>query len=197
METSTVSSSAPRNDALMTQLHTWSISLTGFKPLFFFSRLDCNPSFLCNVQVSEVPTLVLIFCLLFVSIHSKEIFHSLSITFSRCWEFLLWMDPTNYGGVKGKLPSSLLYGEVKHKAQTTCFNLEFFGVKRLVTFIPFKLSFNAHLFYFNLFFTNSSMAMKRRQKRMEQREMEVRMRMKMKKIKRRMKNRTGKKMWKT
>ncbi|XP_052412304.1 DNA polymerase epsilon catalytic subunit A [Carassius gibelio] len=45
------------------------------------------------------------------SIHSKEIFHSLSITFSRCWEFLLWMDPTNYGGVKGKLPSSLLYGE--------------------------------------------------------------------------------------
>ncbi|KAF4113792.1 hypothetical protein G5714_006337 [Onychostoma macrolepis] len=45
------------------------------------------------------------------SIHSKEIFHSLSITFSRCWEFLLWMDPANYGGVKGKLPSSLLYGE--------------------------------------------------------------------------------------
>lgn len=45
------------------------------------------------------------------SIHSKEIFHSLSITFSRCWEFLLWMDPANFGGVKGKLPSSLLYGE--------------------------------------------------------------------------------------
>ncbi|TRY87471.1 hypothetical protein DNTS_035299 [Danionella cerebrum] len=45
------------------------------------------------------------------SIHSKEIFHSLSITFSRCWEFLLWMDPANYGGVKGKVPSSLLYGE--------------------------------------------------------------------------------------
>ncbi|TSU24182.1 DNA polymerase epsilon catalytic subunit A [Bagarius yarrelli] len=36
------------------------------------------------------------------SIHSREIFHSLSITFSRCWEFLLWMDPANYGGVKGK-----------------------------------------------------------------------------------------------
>lgn len=46
------------------------------------------------------------------SIHSKEIFHSLSISFSRCWEFLLWMDPANYGGVKGKLPSSVLYGEV-------------------------------------------------------------------------------------
>ncbi|XP_027018753.2 DNA polymerase epsilon catalytic subunit A [Tachysurus fulvidraco] len=45
------------------------------------------------------------------SIHSREIFHSLSITFSRCWEFLLWMDPANYGGVKGKLPSSVMYGE--------------------------------------------------------------------------------------
>uniref|UniRef100_A0A3B5MER7 DNA polymerase epsilon catalytic subunit n=1 Tax=Xiphophorus couchianus TaxID=32473 RepID=A0A3B5MER7_9TELE len=45
------------------------------------------------------------------SIHSREIFHSLSISFSRCWEFLLWMDPSNYGGVKGKLPSSILYGE--------------------------------------------------------------------------------------
>ncbi|XP_029019497.1 DNA polymerase epsilon catalytic subunit A [Betta splendens] len=45
------------------------------------------------------------------SIHTREIFHSLSISFSRCWEFLLWMDPANYGGVKGKLPSSLLYGE--------------------------------------------------------------------------------------
>ncbi|XP_018524002.1 DNA polymerase epsilon catalytic subunit A [Lates calcarifer] len=45
------------------------------------------------------------------SIHSREIFHSLSMSFSRCWEFLMWMDPANYGGVKGKLPSSVLYGE--------------------------------------------------------------------------------------
>ncbi|XP_031425753.1 DNA polymerase epsilon catalytic subunit A-like [Clupea harengus] len=45
------------------------------------------------------------------SIHSREIFHSLSLTFSRCWEFLLWMDPANHGGVKGKLPSSVLCGE--------------------------------------------------------------------------------------
>lgn len=52
------------------------------------------------------------------SIHSKEIFHSLSITFSRCWEFLLWMDPANYGGVKGKLPSSLLYGEHGNEKKT-------------------------------------------------------------------------------
>nr|XP_040050680.1 LOW QUALITY PROTEIN: DNA polymerase epsilon catalytic subunit A [Gasterosteus aculeatus aculeatus] len=54
------------------------------------------------------------------SIHSREIFHSLSISFSRCWEFLLWMDPSNYGGVKGKLPSSIVSGEVgaKQKKQS-------------------------------------------------------------------------------
>ncbi|KAK5871426.1 hypothetical protein PBY51_004310 [Eleginops maclovinus] len=45
------------------------------------------------------------------SIHSREIFHSLSISFSRCWEFLVWMDPSNFSGVKGKLPSSLASGE--------------------------------------------------------------------------------------
>uniref|UniRef100_A0A3B3HNQ0 DNA polymerase epsilon catalytic subunit n=1 Tax=Oryzias latipes TaxID=8090 RepID=A0A3B3HNQ0_ORYLA len=45
------------------------------------------------------------------SIHSREIFHSLSISFSRCWQFLLWMDPSNYGGVKGKVSSDVLYGE--------------------------------------------------------------------------------------
>ncbi|XP_048370765.1 DNA polymerase epsilon catalytic subunit A [Sphaerodactylus townsendi] len=45
------------------------------------------------------------------SIHSKEIFHSLTISFSRCWEFLLWMDPANYGGIKGKVPSSVHCGE--------------------------------------------------------------------------------------
>ncbi|XP_005403009.1 PREDICTED: DNA polymerase epsilon catalytic subunit A isoform X4 [Chinchilla lanigera] len=45
------------------------------------------------------------------SIHSKEIFHSLTITFSRCWEFLLWMDPCNYGGIKGKVPSRVHCGQ--------------------------------------------------------------------------------------
>ncbi|KAJ7309581.1 hypothetical protein JRQ81_007633, partial [Phrynocephalus forsythii] len=45
------------------------------------------------------------------SIHSKEIFHSLTISFSRCWEFLLWMDPANYGGIKGKVSSRIHCGE--------------------------------------------------------------------------------------
>ncbi|NP_035262.2 DNA polymerase epsilon catalytic subunit A [Mus musculus] len=49
------------------------------------------------------------------SIHSKEIFHSLTISFSRCWEFLLWMDPSNYGGIKGKVPSSIHCGQVKEQ----------------------------------------------------------------------------------
>ncbi|XP_029426854.1 DNA polymerase epsilon catalytic subunit A isoform X2 [Rhinatrema bivittatum] len=45
------------------------------------------------------------------SIHSREIFHSLTISLSCCWEFLLWMDPANYGGIKGKIPSSIHCGE--------------------------------------------------------------------------------------
>ncbi|KAI1232850.1 hypothetical protein IHE44_0006030 [Lamprotornis superbus] len=48
-------------------------------------------------------------------IHSKEIFHSLTISFSRCWEFLLWMDPANYGGIKGKVDSRIHYGEDPQK----------------------------------------------------------------------------------
>ncbi|XP_076845905.1 DNA polymerase epsilon catalytic subunit A [Brachyhypopomus gauderio] len=51
------------------------------------------------------------------SIHTREIFHSLSITFSRCWESLLWMDPSNYGGVKGKVPPGMLYGENDEKTR--------------------------------------------------------------------------------
>uniref|UniRef100_A0A670JRN3 DNA polymerase epsilon catalytic subunit n=1 Tax=Podarcis muralis TaxID=64176 RepID=A0A670JRN3_PODMU len=51
------------------------------------------------------------------SIHSREIFHSLTISFSRCWEFLLWMDPANYGGIKGKVPSQIHYGEVRKPAK--------------------------------------------------------------------------------
>ncbi|KAM8961963.1 DNA polymerase epsilon catalytic subunit A [Pelodytes ibericus] len=49
------------------------------------------------------------------SIHTREIFHSITISFSRCWQFLLWMDPSNYGGIKGKVPSSVHYGEKEKK----------------------------------------------------------------------------------
>lgn len=53
------------------------------------------------------------FSLVLCSIHSKELFHSLTISFSRCWEFLLWMDPSNYGGIKGKVPSRIHCGQVR------------------------------------------------------------------------------------
>ncbi|KAK3107356.1 hypothetical protein FSP39_012618, partial [Pinctada imbricata] len=39
------------------------------------------------------------------SIKSRELFHLLEMTYEQCWEYLMWMDPANHGGVKGKLPS--------------------------------------------------------------------------------------------
>lgn len=38
------------------------------------------------------------------TIRKKELFHSLDITFNRSWEMLMWLDPSNYGGIKGKDP---------------------------------------------------------------------------------------------
>ncbi|XP_074652055.1 DNA polymerase epsilon catalytic subunit A-like [Tubulanus polymorphus] len=36
------------------------------------------------------------------TIRSRELYHCIDITFSHCWEFLLWLDHANFGGVKGK-----------------------------------------------------------------------------------------------
>ncbi|XP_014243351.1 DNA polymerase epsilon catalytic subunit A [Cimex lectularius] len=41
------------------------------------------------------------------SIRNKELFHSIQMTYSQCWEYLIWLDPSNHGGVKGKLPEGL------------------------------------------------------------------------------------------
>uniref|UniRef100_A0A6P7GFS4 DNA polymerase epsilon catalytic subunit n=1 Tax=Diabrotica virgifera virgifera TaxID=50390 RepID=A0A6P7GFS4_DIAVI len=41
------------------------------------------------------------------SIRSKELFHSLEITYRQCWEQLVWLDPANFGGIKGKLPKGI------------------------------------------------------------------------------------------
>ncbi|XP_052865449.1 DNA polymerase epsilon catalytic subunit 1 [Anopheles cruzii] len=38
------------------------------------------------------------------NIRHRELFHSVSLSFQQAWEFLLWIDPTNYGGVRGNLP---------------------------------------------------------------------------------------------
>lgn len=41
------------------------------------------------------------------NIRNKELFHSIEITYNKCWEYLLWQDLANHGGVKGILPASI------------------------------------------------------------------------------------------
>lgn len=38
------------------------------------------------------------------SIRAREFFHSIDISFSQCWEYLMWLDPSNHGGMKFRLP---------------------------------------------------------------------------------------------
>uniref|UniRef100_A0A8W7Q1J1 DNA polymerase epsilon catalytic subunit n=1 Tax=Anopheles coluzzii TaxID=1518534 RepID=A0A8W7Q1J1_ANOCL len=42
------------------------------------------------------------------NIRNRELFHSVSLSFQQAWEFLLWNDPTNYGGVRGNLPKEAI-----------------------------------------------------------------------------------------
>ncbi|KAK4884405.1 hypothetical protein RN001_000676 [Aquatica leii] len=42
------------------------------------------------------------------SIRNKELFHSLQITYSQCWEQLIWIDIANYAGIQGKLPDGMM-----------------------------------------------------------------------------------------
>ncbi|CAL1540665.1 unnamed protein product, partial [Lymnaea stagnalis] len=37
------------------------------------------------------------------SIRNRELFRMIGMDFDKCWEFLIWMDPANRGGVLGKL----------------------------------------------------------------------------------------------
>ncbi|XP_033110052.1 DNA polymerase epsilon catalytic subunit A-like isoform X2 [Anneissia japonica] len=41
------------------------------------------------------------------SIKSRDLFHGIDMSFKECWEYLIWLDPANHGGVKGQLPKSL------------------------------------------------------------------------------------------
>ncbi|XP_073973254.1 DNA polymerase epsilon catalytic subunit 1 isoform X2 [Rhodnius prolixus] len=41
------------------------------------------------------------------SIKNKELFHSIQMSYSQCWKYLMWLDPANHGGVKGRLPDGL------------------------------------------------------------------------------------------
>lgn len=40
------------------------------------------------------------------SLHQKELFRSLELNVQHCWQLLVWLDPANYGGVKGKSESA-------------------------------------------------------------------------------------------
>jgi len=39
------------------------------------------------------------------TLRNKEIFHSIDIKFLRAWDVLMWSDPSNYGGIRSKLPT--------------------------------------------------------------------------------------------
>ncbi|ENN78133.1 hypothetical protein HUJ04_004474 [Dendroctonus ponderosae] len=41
------------------------------------------------------------------SIRNRELFHSIEISYKRCWEYLVWLDSANYAGVLGKAPQNL------------------------------------------------------------------------------------------
>ena len=38
------------------------------------------------------------------TIRTKELFHSIDMKMTHAWEFLLWCDPSNYGGIKCQQP---------------------------------------------------------------------------------------------
>ena len=38
------------------------------------------------------------------TIRAKELFHSIDMKMTQSWDFLLWCDPSNYGGIKSEQP---------------------------------------------------------------------------------------------
>ncbi|XP_033149828.1 DNA polymerase epsilon catalytic subunit A [Drosophila busckii] len=41
------------------------------------------------------------------SLRNKEMFHSIQLSFEQCWSFMLWLDQSNFSGIRGKLPKGI------------------------------------------------------------------------------------------
>ena len=41
------------------------------------------------------------------TIRSKELFHSIDMKMTQAWDFLLWCDPSNFGGVRSRMPKEV------------------------------------------------------------------------------------------
>ncbi|XP_013399576.1 DNA polymerase epsilon catalytic subunit A [Lingula anatina] len=51
------------------------------------------------------------------SIRAKELYRCIDIQYKECWEFLMWLDAANYGGVKGKFDVPSLTEEEEAQSQ--------------------------------------------------------------------------------
>ncbi|XP_023169776.2 DNA polymerase epsilon catalytic subunit A [Drosophila hydei] len=41
------------------------------------------------------------------SLRNKEMFHSIQLSFEQCWNFMLWLDQSNFSGIRGTLPKGI------------------------------------------------------------------------------------------
>ena len=62
---------------------------------------DFNRIILCTKKRSLKDALAYIEYIT-TTIRSKELFHSVDMRFSQAWDYLMWLDPSNYGGVRSK-----------------------------------------------------------------------------------------------
>lgn len=53
------------------------------------------------------------------SLRNKELFHSIHLSYEQCWEFMLWLDTSNYCGVKGKLPKEITITESQQQNENS------------------------------------------------------------------------------
>ena len=52
------------------------------------------------------------------TIHNKELFHSIDMRFVKAWDYLLWCDPSNFGGIKSKMSPGMSEKARKGKKPT-------------------------------------------------------------------------------